>query len=358
MDCSGNGYCMADRTCQCLSGFSGADCNHGRTPETDPFVTDYDSRNEKESGEQSGSNDEEDGNGDDSSSDEDVESKDDGTDDSQDEDDEEEEAEIDPRVEQIAKKVLIYEKYLDLRMLRIQKASLKIELNKYTHEKYCMNTTTPNTRRCSNLKEKIERFTSIVTACKEKVDKLTAILKKHNDKIDSYLTEDQKKLYDQKRAIRNEERENFRSSEYNTFLDKWVTIYDNIIERYDTNLRRLKTELNQQGLTDRHKRRLESQIKRFSDHSTHFSELYDIVISKQEEASNGVVAPDALLKVTKNQMEEDMYEQDKSMQLNPRLFFNPNSNPEDSEDKGKTGFIFKSVNRRKFNGSPKFRGAN
>merc|ERR1712134_24581 len=29
MDCYGQGFCMADNTCQCLGGFSGADCNQG-----------------------------------------------------------------------------------------------------------------------------------------------------------------------------------------------------------------------------------------------------------------------------------------------------------------------------------------
>jgi len=38
-DCYGQGYCMSDNTCQCLSGFSGKDCNDGRVKETDPFVT-------------------------------------------------------------------------------------------------------------------------------------------------------------------------------------------------------------------------------------------------------------------------------------------------------------------------------
>merc|ERR1711862_1040904 len=41
MDCSGKGYCMGDRTCQCLGGFTGRDCNDGGQKETDPFVTDY-----------------------------------------------------------------------------------------------------------------------------------------------------------------------------------------------------------------------------------------------------------------------------------------------------------------------------
>merc|ERR1712066_1137544 len=38
-DCYGQGYCMSDNTCQCLSGFSGKDCNRGGIKETDPFVT-------------------------------------------------------------------------------------------------------------------------------------------------------------------------------------------------------------------------------------------------------------------------------------------------------------------------------
>merc|ERR1712183_1018437 len=34
-DCSGSGYCMADRTCQCLHGFLGVDCNYYGKKETD-----------------------------------------------------------------------------------------------------------------------------------------------------------------------------------------------------------------------------------------------------------------------------------------------------------------------------------
>jgi len=41
MDCYGNGYCMADNTCQCMGGFTGTDCNDGHKDETDSFVTDY-----------------------------------------------------------------------------------------------------------------------------------------------------------------------------------------------------------------------------------------------------------------------------------------------------------------------------
>merc|ERR1711982_194340 len=39
-DCSGNGLCMENGTCQCLSGFSGKDCNtcSNCKKETDPFV--------------------------------------------------------------------------------------------------------------------------------------------------------------------------------------------------------------------------------------------------------------------------------------------------------------------------------
>merc|ERR1712194_945029 len=45
MDCYGQGYCMANGTCQCLGGFTGDDCNKGLPKEQDPFVTDYDIRN-------------------------------------------------------------------------------------------------------------------------------------------------------------------------------------------------------------------------------------------------------------------------------------------------------------------------
>jgi len=41
MDCYGKGYCMGDRTCQCLHGFLGPNCNDGGQKETDPFVTEY-----------------------------------------------------------------------------------------------------------------------------------------------------------------------------------------------------------------------------------------------------------------------------------------------------------------------------
>lgn len=43
MDCSGHGYCMGNNTCQCITGYSGKDCNTCPTckKETDKFVTDY-----------------------------------------------------------------------------------------------------------------------------------------------------------------------------------------------------------------------------------------------------------------------------------------------------------------------------
>lgn len=44
MDCSGNGYCMGDRTCQCLHGFLGVDCNKGGAKDDDEFVTGYEYR--------------------------------------------------------------------------------------------------------------------------------------------------------------------------------------------------------------------------------------------------------------------------------------------------------------------------
>jgi ribosomal protein L12E/L44/L45/RPP1/RPP2 len=47
MDCYGQGYCMSDKTCQCLSGFSGKDCNKGLEKDTDPFVTEYEQGSEE-----------------------------------------------------------------------------------------------------------------------------------------------------------------------------------------------------------------------------------------------------------------------------------------------------------------------
>merc|ERR1712050_321118 len=43
MDCSGQGYCMKDNTCQCMHGYFGKDCNTcpGCKKETDKFVTDF-----------------------------------------------------------------------------------------------------------------------------------------------------------------------------------------------------------------------------------------------------------------------------------------------------------------------------
>merc|ERR1712232_53350 len=46
MDCYGQGLCMGDGTCQCLGGFKGDDCNDGLPDEQDPFVTEFDIRNE------------------------------------------------------------------------------------------------------------------------------------------------------------------------------------------------------------------------------------------------------------------------------------------------------------------------
>jgi len=41
MDCSGNGYCMADRTCQCIHGFTGSACNNGNKKNESDFVQGY-----------------------------------------------------------------------------------------------------------------------------------------------------------------------------------------------------------------------------------------------------------------------------------------------------------------------------
>jgi len=49
MDCHGQGYCMKDNTCQCMSGYFGKDCNtcKGCKKETDKFVTDFEVGKEK-----------------------------------------------------------------------------------------------------------------------------------------------------------------------------------------------------------------------------------------------------------------------------------------------------------------------
>merc|ERR1711976_694819 len=48
MDCYGQGYCMANNTCQCLDGFTGADCNAGRAKDNDPFVNDENDKKEED----------------------------------------------------------------------------------------------------------------------------------------------------------------------------------------------------------------------------------------------------------------------------------------------------------------------
>jgi len=44
LDCHGQGLCMANKTCQCFSTFTGEDCNDNLPKEEDPFVTNYDIR--------------------------------------------------------------------------------------------------------------------------------------------------------------------------------------------------------------------------------------------------------------------------------------------------------------------------
>lgn len=45
-DCHGQGLCMSDKTCQCLDGFSGKDCNTctNCTPVTDSFILDFENK--------------------------------------------------------------------------------------------------------------------------------------------------------------------------------------------------------------------------------------------------------------------------------------------------------------------------
>merc|ERR1712072_139973 len=91
-DCYGQGFCMSDNTCQCLSGFTGKDCNDGLEKDIDPFVTEYEKGNEKKPEEE-----------DEKTPEEDPEEKEE---EEEDEDPEEEDPEVmDPKAVELIKKI-------------------------------------------------------------------------------------------------------------------------------------------------------------------------------------------------------------------------------------------------------------
>jgi len=111
MDCYGQGYCMANQTCQCFSGFSGTDCNEGLPADKNTFVTDYDLRNEK-------------GSDRDGSSDDDEKDGSDG----QNGDNKEEEQPVDPKVKGLEKKLAKLERSLDNFSLQKNKFDFRKEI--------------------------------------------------------------------------------------------------------------------------------------------------------------------------------------------------------------------------------------
>jgi leishmanolysin len=160
MDCYGNGYCMANGTCQCLAGFTGDDCNHGLPKEQDPFVTDYDIRNkgekkddeEEKEEEEEEKEEEEEGDGE---NDDEEEKEDD------DEEEKEEEEEVAPKSSKAVKleaRIARYQTYSDQWLL----SSMKHHYRKDTFA-LCAKGETSWNRRCA-------KFVSITTKNAEHSD--------------------------------------------------------------------------------------------------------------------------------------------------------------------------------------------
>jgi len=98
-DCYGQGFCMSDNTCQCLSGFTGKDCNDGLEKEIDPFVTEFEKGKEKKPENEDEKTPEED-------PEEEEEEEDEKEEEEEDEDPEQEDPEVmDPKALQLIKKI-------------------------------------------------------------------------------------------------------------------------------------------------------------------------------------------------------------------------------------------------------------
>jgi len=122
MDCYGQGYCMANQTCQCFSGFSGKDCNAGLPEDKNTFVTDYDLRNEQD-GNNDGKEDGSDGQNGDGSN---EEGNDNGENDGN--NDEEEDQTVDPKVAPLEKKLAKLQRSLDRFSLQRNKMDFRKEI--------------------------------------------------------------------------------------------------------------------------------------------------------------------------------------------------------------------------------------
>jgi len=192
MDCYGQGYCMANQTCQCFSGFSGKDCNEGLPKDDDTFVTDYDIRKEKNS-EEDGSDDkkdEEDGSDDKKDDDDGSDDKKDDNDESDDKKDEEDKP-VDPKVTGLEKKLAKLERIYDRLSLNKKKVDFRKEilelcLKESPKPKHCVRGLDKHVKIQKNLEVKITGFS-------DKINKTT-------EEINSLLTDDQKKARDQKVA--------------------------------------------------------------------------------------------------------------------------------------------------------------
>jgi len=194
MDCYGQGYCMANQTCQCLAGFSGADCNQGLQAEQDPFVSDYDirkqngdsnSREDGNNGDQDGDKKSDDQEDDKKSDDQENEVSDEESESLSSEEDEGNEAEIDPRVQLYANRVAYLERVQDIWFVAHMKSGIRID---YWNHSLKHN---PNN---AWIKNKISHHQARAARQIQVIGNIDKRLVATNQTIDSYLTESQKKI--------------------------------------------------------------------------------------------------------------------------------------------------------------------
>jgi len=203
MDCYGQGYCMANNTCQCLDGFTGADCNAGRAKDNDPFVNDENDKKEedeekekeeeKEDEEEKEKEDEEKEKEDEEEKDdeeEDEDEKDDEEDEDKENEDEENEEEEEEKSEEAIKyeeKIRKHQTFLDFHKFhrkrsqyRINKADLCLEI--FEGKSFCKRSKEFNERNLARYEEKIQKIENRIGLFEQELEKLLTERQKNTRK--------------------------------------------------------------------------------------------------------------------------------------------------------------------------------
>merc|ERR1712130_893966 len=241
MDCYSQGFCMADRTCQCLGGFSGDDCNKGLPKETDPFVTGFDIRNKKK--DDSPKKDE-----DDRESEEEKEDEEEDTD----EDDQEDEDTKSARAIELEERIAKYQPHLDNRIKKVRLYEIEIKL-----ANECIKMKPYNKNSC-------ERILNFYTKRLERIVKFRDQIKKMIDAMETELEQELSEKLNKKREEKQKE----------LLAERTIKILDYLIGR----LKRIKNyKLRLIGIYEKWVSYFESRKKRMS---TRFAKWYDSIIEK------------------------------------------------------------------------------